>query len=179
MTGGSAVLHRDDLTYSVVAPLRGRAVIDAYTWVAQGLIAGLAILGIPARVVEHRAAGGPRGRPGATQAGSGACFSSLVGADLEVGDRKICGSAQVRRRGWFLQHGSIPITDVRDATADLLGGPQGRWACLDELSPGTGWDGLADALVEGFSRMWGPYREVEDFDFLQYAAPAQQSGGIS
>jgi lipoate-protein ligase A len=157
-TGGTAVLHGDDLTYSVVAPSGGRGVLDAYSWVAEGLIAGLALLGITAET------GGPGNRlvgPPALDARS-ACFATTVGADLKVGGSKICGSAQVRRSGWFLQHGSIPLGDNRPMTADLLRHPgRNGSTCIDLLRPGTTTDDLAGALVKGFESRWGGFREVK------------------
>ena len=144
-TGGGCVLHDGDLTYSVVAPEQGRSVLEAYRWVAQGLIAGLGRLGIAAAVAEHPAIGRPLN-----------CFQAATGADVAVGGRKLCGSAQVRRGGRFLQHGSIPIADVRARTAALLGGmPDERSTCLDQVKPGTTWEDLAEALVQGFAEAWG------------------------
>ena len=150
-TGGAAVLHGSDVTYSVTARSEGRSVLEAYRWVAQGLVAGLRHLGLVASVAEHDA--------GAT--GSPACFASTRGADLEVGGSKICGSAQVRRRGWFLQHGSIPLQDPWSLTQALLGegGPTtSHAACLDSLRPGTEFEEVAGCLIEGFTSVWGPRR---------------------
>ena len=151
-TGGGCVLHDGDLTYSVVAPQDGRGVLEAYRWVARGLIAGFGVLGVEAEVAEHPT----RGRPLD-------CFQSATGADLEVQGSKICGSAQVRREGWFLQHGSIPFPDVRERTARLLGGSVDRSStCLDRVRPGTTWEELAEALVAGFSAAWGTPPELAD-----------------
>jgi lipoate-protein ligase A len=129
----------------VVAPEAGRSVLDAYRWVAEALIAGLEVLGMDAAVAEHRSAGRPLD-----------CFAVATGADLEVGGRKICGSAQVRRQGWFLQHGSIPVVDIRSRTARLLGGTVDQTStCLEESRPGTTWDQTASALIAGFTAAWG------------------------
>ncbi len=157
-TGGTAVLHGGDLTYSVVAPAGGRGVLEAYSWVAQGLIAGLALLGISAEAGSRGT--GPDGAP-ALDARS-ACFATTLGADLKVGGSKICGSAQVRRSGWFLQHGSIPMEDGRPLTADLLR-HSGRndSTCIDLLRPATTTDELAGALVKGFESRWGSFQEVK------------------
>lgn len=144
-TGGGCVLHDGDLTYSVVAPDGGAGVLDAYRWVAGGLIAGLARLGIAAEIAER----GPSGR-------ALNCFQVPTGADLAVAGRKLCGSAQLRRGGWFLQHGSIPLGDVRARTAQLLGGePDDRSTYLEGVKPGTTWEDLAGAIVEGFTTAWG------------------------
>jgi lipoate-protein ligase A len=144
-TGGGCVLHYGDVTYSVVARLDGRSVLDAYRWVAGGLIAGLALLGLEAAVAEHPVLGRPLD-----------CFRVATGADLEVGGHKICGSAQVRRQGWFLQHGSIPLADIREKAAWLLGGgADAASTCLEKVRPGTNWDEAAEALVAGFAAAWG------------------------
>jgi lipoate-protein ligase A len=144
-TGGGCVLHDRDVTYSVVAPVAGRSVLEAYRWVAGGLIAGLRLLGIEATVAEHPAVGRPLD-----------CFAVATGADLEVEGRKICGSAQVRRRGWFLQHGSLPIVDIREKMATLLGDSTDRTStCVEESRPGTTWSETASALIAGFAIAWG------------------------
>jgi lipoate-protein ligase A len=171
-TGGTAVLHGDDLTYCVVAQAGGRGVLDAYSWIAECLIAGLARMGIDAEV------GGRGSRPAALTAG-GACFASTVGADLQVGGAKICGSAQVRRSGWLLQHGSIPIGDPRPLTRDLLRHPGAdRCTYVADLRPGTTAEQLAGSLVSGFEALWGPGSPVTENDFVPELArtslPVQQ-----
>jgi len=162
-TGGTAVLHGDDLTYSVVAPSGGRGVLDAYSWMAEALIAGFALLGIPAEVGDR----GSRPAGVAPLGARSACFAATVGADLKVGERKICGSAQVRCSGWFLQHGSIPIGDGRSLTKDLLRHPgRNDSTCLELLRPGLAWDQLSGALINGFASCWGSYQEVKVEKFL-------------
>ncbi|MBW3591510.1 MAG: lipoate--protein ligase family protein [Actinobacteria bacterium] len=166
-TGGSAVLHGGDLTYAVVAPYSGMSVMDAYRWVAQGLICGLGRLGLQAQVVRHRdSAAGPvlviHGRGGAYGPGD-ACFAAPVGADLQVDGRKICGSAQKRRRGHFLQHGSIPLTDDRAMLAQLLDTEHPNHStCLTSLRPGTTCEELQRCLVQGFEDAWGSYARLPD-----------------
>jgi lipoate-protein ligase A len=157
-TGGSAVLHDTDLTYAVVAPCGSRGVLEAYRWVAACLIEGLGRLGIDARV------GGTAGHnPGPAALDSqAACFAVTAGADLQVGTAKICGSAQVRRRGWFLQHGSIPLADNRELTRRLVRHPgPNNSTCITRLRPGTTWEKLAACLVEGFESLWGTSGEFE------------------
>ncbi len=84
------------------------------------------------------------------------CFAEPTGSDLAVGGHKVCGSAQLRRRGWFLQHGSLPIFDKRGDTATLLGGSVDHAStCLERLRPGTIWGAVSDALVAGFTEVWG------------------------
>ncbi len=159
-TGGSAVLHGRDLTYSVVARHGTRGVLEAYSEVARGLIWGLALLGIDARVGmgSQSTAGTPVTVPLGARS---ACFGTTVGADLRVGSAKICGSAQLRRRGWLLQHGSIPLADDRALTRRILrhSGPNTS-TCIEHLRPGTSDAELSACLVLGFERSWGSAREV-------------------
>lgn len=150
-TGGTAVLHKGDVTYCVVGPTRSMGVMETYRWVADGLIAAFDRLGLTAAVAEHL----PPSRK------SVACFAASMGADLEVEQRKVCGSAQLRRKGWFLQHGSIPVFDERPLTEELLGaeGLQ-RSTCLKILRPQTTPEEVVEALTEGFEKVWGSYREL-------------------
>lgn len=168
-SGGSAVLHGGDLTYAVVAPYAGMSVMDAYRWVARGLIAALGHLGLQAQVVRHRPSAGPSGMPSNRNAAYGAthaCFGVAVGADLQIGGRKICGSAQKRRRRWFLQHGSIPIEDGRARVAELLGGGADDSTCLSALRPGTTWEEVQRCLVLGFGQTWGGYVQLPENEVL-------------
>jgi lipoate-protein ligase A len=165
-TGGTAVLHGEDLTYCVVARAGGRGVLDAYRWIAAPLIAGLAELGIEAGIGATRATAGEFGP-------SKACFASTLGADLQVGGAKICGSAQLRRSGWLLQHGSMPIGNTRPLTKRLLRHPGvNRSTCMEELRPGTTAGELARALIAGFERLWGPAETGSANEFLPEIAEA-------
>lgn len=102
-TGGRAVLHSAEVTYAVVVPEGypgfGGSVSEAYRAIAEGLLVGLKRLGVPAEMAEApRREGGER---------SAACFDSPSFYELVVDGRKLVGSAQVRRHGAILQHGSI------------------------------------------------------------------------
>jgi lipoate-protein ligase A len=154
-TGGRALLHGADVTYAAVLPRPAGDAggVDAlYRTLAGALIAGLARLGVEAAVGEGDGPAGP------------ACFAAAQGADLRVGERKLCGSAQVHRRGAVLQHGSVlcrrlafdetdlltfPDDDARDAARRTL---NVRTATLADLGAPTGARVVAEALVEGFAR---------------------------
>ena len=118
-TGGKALLHGADLTYAVAIPRPEGAdgSVDAvYCRLAGALIAGLAHLGVEAAIARHEraAAGSGPAAPGPV------CFTSMQGADLRVGERKLCGSAQVRRGGAVLQHGSILLERLPFDETDVL-----------------------------------------------------------
>jgi lipoate-protein ligase A len=113
-TGGRALLHGGDLTYAVALPRPAGAAghVDAlYRTLAGALIAGLAELGVTATIGSDRGPAGP------------ACFAAAQGADLRVGDRKLCGSAQVQRGSVVLQHGSVLLDRLAFDELDLLAPP--------------------------------------------------------
>jgi lipoate-protein ligase A len=144
-TGGAALLHGGDLTYAVAMPEEsGASVLGIYTVIARGLIAGLARLGVRAVIASND------GPPGAV------CLAGQQGADLRVGDRKVCGSAQVRRGGAVLQHGSILCRRLDVDETDLVAGVHDReqlrrvTATLDELEAPSDARAVADAAIAGF-----------------------------
>lgn len=152
-TGGRALLHGGDLTYAVAlgdgdvpGAGPGPGVDAVYRWIAGALIAGLAGLGVVAAVAHHE---GPAGA---------VCMATQQGADLRVGERKVCGSAQVRHRGGVLQHGSVLLERLPFDETDLVAGGGDRAALraatvtLQELGVPTDPHVVADAVVEGFVR---------------------------
>lgn len=110
ITGGRAVLHRNELTYSVVArtddPFFPPTVLGTYKVIAAGLVAGLRSLGLDATMVTRTGRQAALVRKKAKEA---ACFSSPSWYEIVVNDRKIVGSAQRRAGKALLQHGSILI----------------------------------------------------------------------
>lgn len=106
-TGGKAVLHDDELTYSIVISesLLPGSILETYKKLSKALVKGLKALGIPAELsaLEHGVtARDPRFR-------QAACFSAPSWYEIVACGKKITGSAQVRRGGIILQHGSIPL----------------------------------------------------------------------
>ncbi|MER3459321.1 MAG: lipoate--protein ligase family protein [Chloroflexota bacterium] len=104
-TGGRAILHIDELTYSVVAPASdprvAGGVLESYNRLSEALVAGLHHLGLmPERAKPIYQ---DRGALGA------ACFDGPAGYEITVGGRKLIGSAQMRRQGLVLQHGALPL----------------------------------------------------------------------
>ena len=151
-TGGLAILHMEDFTYSVVVPTTGTgpgARDQYFDLVAGAIIEALAVLGIGARQVRHNA-GRLRGAW---------CFEGVFGIDLEYDGRKICGSAQRMFPGAVLQHGSLFLTDsggmldrltVASASDNAAGA---NFITLGEAAPGRViWEEVLDAFVNGFER---------------------------
>lgn len=116
-TGGRAVLHADEITYSVVlsekAPLYSASILETYKNLAEVIVKALAFLGIKATVTPARTKSGGRGAEVTLRTGEAPrtefCFSSPSHYELTWNGLKIAGSAQVRSGGCVLQHGSLPL----------------------------------------------------------------------
>lgn len=123
LTGGRAVLHDAELTYSVVVrendPLIPATITASYRYFSEGLLAGLNKLGIDARMTIPSAAYGQTKRRHA----SAACFDAPSHYEITAQGRKLVGSAQVRKEGVILQHGSILLTFNPVLVASLLNLP--------------------------------------------------------
>ena len=110
-TGGRAVWHARELTYSVTGPSAAfGGLAESHRTIHAALADALQALGVPATLA-------PAARP--LGAESGACFSSAVGGEVLARGRKLVGSAQVRRRDAFLQHGSLLLEDDQRLVAQL------------------------------------------------------------
>lgn len=116
-TGGRAVFHEHDLTYAVVAREQCDGfpsdILGTYCIISRCLIRALAELGMEARMAEE-------GRKLPVTPAEAACFSMPSRYELLVRGRKICGSAQVRSHGSFLQHGSLLLAFDALRTGQLL-----------------------------------------------------------
>jgi lipoate-protein ligase A len=114
-TGGRAVLHDHEVTYSVIAPLNtglfGGSVLECYRVIAEVLQKTLLQLSLPAELVPGKSRGGQR------NAMKAVCFSAPSQYELVIEGRKVAGSAQKRHGQSFLQHGSIPL----EMDLELLG----------------------------------------------------------
>jgi lipoate-protein ligase A len=159
-TGGRALLHADEITYAVAAPAASEGfaggVLAAYQFLSRGLLVALTRLGLspdppsPASVSVQ-----DRQNP--------VCFEVPSSYELTVGGRKIIGSAQLRRRGGILQHGSLPLRGdiTRVVRALRFDGPAAREAAADRLARHAttleaalgrtvAWETAAEALAAGF-----------------------------
>jgi len=130
-TGGRAILHTDELTYSVIAPedhpLMQGMILEVYLVISRGLLAGLERLGLRAQTAPEASRAGPDA--------SAACFEAPSAYEIVVDGRKLLGSAQNRRAGYVLQHGSLPLTGDLGRLTDCL-------ATADEAERASLRDGL-------------------------------------
>ena len=116
LTGGRAVLHHREVTYSVTAPdTLGSALRDAYLRINEILLHGLRSLGVDASIAT------PAGR--APLPSIAPCFEGPTEGELVAAGRKLVGSAQYREGSALLQHGSILVDDDQQRVASLLRSP--------------------------------------------------------
>ena len=179
-TGGRAVYHDTDLTYSLLFPetLLGRSSIRAsyarLTAAMGAVLADRPFLPLSGRTLaEHWIAAGSRPESAAPR---GDCFAHVAAADVTLEGRKVIGSAQVRRGGWVLQQGSIRLwpqsaprglfVAAPDAGSDPPTLPAGG-AGYEAESPGKTGEARASSGVEmtemppRLERYREQYREVE------------------
>ncbi|MDI6812729.1 MAG: biotin/lipoate A/B protein ligase family protein [Desulfitobacteriaceae bacterium] len=161
-TGGRAILHQYELTYSVIAPeadehVQG-TVMESYLKISQALLHGFQALGVPAKMAKGALDG----------AVSAACFDAPSWYELVVDGRKLVGSAQVRKDGILLQHGSIilhfdtellfrvlkfPTEQVRERQLRAF---QQKACALDEVASRPIERGeLERSLCQGFEAVMG------------------------
>lgn len=105
-TGGRAILHIDELTYSVIAPeteprVTG-GVIKSYLRLSQALLGALRLMGLKPEANEKES-NSNSGKPNPV------CFEVPSNYEITVNGRKLIGSAQARRKEGILQHGALPL----------------------------------------------------------------------
>ena len=106
-TGGGAILHDQELTYSFSCPVQGIDTQQFYQDIHRSLCVVLASFQVRARLWDAT--------PGSSQESPFLCFQRRSPGDMVSGDVKIVGSAQRRRRGALLQHGSVLLRTSRHA----------------------------------------------------------------
>lgn len=157
-TGGKAILHTDELTYSVALPadhpLAQGGILESYQRISRALMGALRGLGLRTRADKQAD----------DVKGTGAvCFEIPSHYEITADGRKLIGSAQTRRKTGLLQHGSLPLTGDIARICDVLTYPDedereagrmavwGRAITLAEaLGQEVDWATAADAIAWGF-----------------------------
>ncbi len=168
-TGGRAILHTDELTYSVAAPMDEPrvvgSVVESYRRLSDGLLAGLQRLGLQAHADRKDPSTVTRA-PDGTPIMNPVCFEVPSDYEITADGRKLLGSAQVRKRGVVLQHGTLPlfgdITRILDGLTypdvereALRARVRSRAATLADIGITASWDEAAEALARGFAETLG------------------------
>lgn len=162
-TGGRAILHHREITYSVTAPTDAAGTErESYARINRLLVHALTSLGVKARVAPRT----ERARvPDATP-----CFERPAEGELTFDGRKIAGSAQWRSAGALLQHGSILVDDDQSELTAFSLSPQPALAAPATLNQALG---RAPTIEEAGSAFETAVRELEDPDALPLALDAE------
>lgn len=158
-TGGRAILHTDELTYSLTVPpdhpLAAQDIIASYRSISSALMLALETLG--AQPHSERRTETADKRPGAV------CFEVPSHYEITVDGRKLVGSAQMRRKSGLLQHGTLPLygdvaricdalayetDDEREAAKVTV--RQRATTLAEALGRTVSWDEAAAAVADGF-----------------------------
>jgi len=159
-TGGRAILHADELTYSLALPiddpLAQENLIESYRQISRALLIALDRLGAQAQA--------DRPETDTTQPPNPICFETPSHYEITVEGCKLVGSAQVRRKQGILQHGTLPLTGDIARICDVLVYPDEaarsvakadvhtRALTLEEaLGVSVDWQTVAEAVAQGFA----------------------------
>ncbi|MBX3074897.1 lipoate--protein ligase family protein [Candidatus Obscuribacterales bacterium] len=136
-TGGRAVLHSHELTYSFIGSATSggsdedaflsESVVKAYKQICEGLIQAFQELGLELSL----------GASSAEYRNAHDCFLATTSADLHYQGKKMIGSAQLRRKTAVLQHGSILLDQPQDLMRTLLRDSASKFADGGEVSDAT------------------------------------------
>ena len=106
-TGGRAILHRLEITYSITAPqttpLVAGSLLESYRRISNTLLHVLEVLGIDAQADKEYSTLSPQQRM------QPVCFEVPSNYEITANGKKLIGSAQARKAGGVLQHGSLPL----------------------------------------------------------------------
>lgn len=157
-TGGRALLHHREITYSVAMPAPSAArAAAAYSFINEVLLEGLRGLGVSA----SRATGASHLPPGLRP-----CFDAPSAHEIVIDERKLIGSAQWRHGDTLLQHGSILVRDDQSMIPRLMLERLASPPVAASLHDALGWDpDIGDAarpMREALEKLAGS--AVADFD---------------
>jgi lipoate-protein ligase A len=149
-TGGRAVWHHRELTYSVAAPADSFGTLqDTYHEIHAMLAEALLALGAEVALAGARAM---------APVGAGACFASPAGGEVVTrAGLKLVGSAQVRSGAAFLQHGSVLLAAEQDVVSGVTRGEAAAPAAAGLgalIGTGATWTAVAAAVSRAAARRW-------------------------
>jgi lipoyl(octanoyl) transferase len=160
-TGGRAILHNREVTYSVTAPLEDTEPLrEAYSRINRILVDGLARLGIDAGLATpSERAPSPSIRP---------CFDAPGEGELVAEGGKLVGSAQWRDGGALLQHGSILVEDDQSSLSSFAAGALNEsLGSIAQPATLAALLGRAPGPAEVASAMFDAVRSLEDVDAIE------------
>jgi len=177
-TGGRAILHTNELTYAVIGPGNdprfAGGVLESYRRLSKALLAALRSLGLQADAQEL-----PSGSD-QNVVSAPVCFEEPSKYEITVKGKKLVGSAQARRKGAVLQHGTIPLTgDITRITKVLVYPDEIQRAAAAKrlynrattlqisLGKKVCWDRTAQALIHAFEKELNLKLNLENLSDLE------------
>ena len=156
-TGGRAILHHREVTYSVTSPVRDAAPLrETYSRINRILQTGLSRLGVSVEAI-------PRSAPTRVPCGR-SCFETPAEGELVAQGSKLVGSAQWRDDGALLQHGSILVNDDQSQLTVFAAGAQEGRALIPTPATLNALLGRSPDANEVASAMFDAVRSLEDED---------------
>ena len=148
VSGGRALLHDRELTYCIVAPVFKESIIESYKDISRALIKGFSKLGVELDFAKNE------------NKNLNYCMNISSGADVAYNGKKFIGSAQFRKQGYLLQHGSIPYSLDFELIKKIFNQDveSEHIITLNEINQNLSTAQIINALKEGF---------VEIFETIQ------------
>jgi lipoate-protein ligase A len=160
LTGGRAILHTDELTYSVCGPkeepILSGDIISSYQRISSAILVALERLGVGVQAL-------PQEKNSCSKTPEPICFEIPSNYEITVNGKKLVGSAQARRQGGILQHGTLPlygdltrITQVLEFPDEISRGlaAERLFARATTVENALGktihWQQAADSFIDGF-----------------------------
>ena len=185
-TGGRAILHTDELTYSVIGPTNepwlAGSVLESYNRLACALLQAVRTLGLDAqsKPLSLNMGGGHR------DSTNPVCFEVPSAYEITVGGKKLIGSAQARRKEGVLQHGSLPLVGDLGRITEALVFPDeaARKEAAERLlarattaetplGRAVSWDEAAQAMIRAFESELDLQFEPGDLSASEQARAAE------
>ena len=140
VSGGRALLHDRELTYSFVSPVFKESIIESYKDISCALISGFKKLGVELDFAKSE------------NKNLSYCMNISSGADVAYQGKKFIGSAQFRKQGYLLQHGSIPYSLDFELIERIFSQEveSNNIVTLNEINPNLSTKQIIEALKEGF-----------------------------
>lgn len=185
-TGGRAILHSEELTYSVSMPCNGKNVLGVYNDISEALVCGLRMLGAVVSLERSQ----PHFPTLYRSPSSAVCFASSARYEIQIDGKKLVGSAQRRysaKHGeeLVLQHGSVLLGPDHKRLVGYLGmkSEEQRKILAGEIETKTidlssalgrdiTFDEIAETIRAGFEEAWGITLQSPASDRITSGIPA-------
>ena len=137
-------MHDRELTYCFVSPVFKESILESYKDISLGLITGFKKIGVNLDFAKNE------------NKDLSYCMNISSGADVAYEGRKFIGSAQFRKQGYLLQHGSIPYELDFDLIEKIFSQKVEREhiITLNEINPNLSTAQIIEALKEGFREVF-------------------------